>query len=125
MIKCMDNQVVPAELEDLISRSCPGVAEVSVVGMPHPEYGEVAAAFVILHEAYKGKVSGEDIKKIVSGEFLVQQSLVYIVHGNPLVHCLYSHVINTNALNGKKVARRLCWHCLGALKFLTSPLSSP
>ncbi|XP_077486376.1 putative 4-coumarate--CoA ligase 2 [Amblyomma americanum] len=76
MIKCMDNQVVPAELEDLISRSCPGVAEVSVVGMPHPEYGEVAAAFVILHEAYKGKVSGEDIKKIVSDNLAKHKHLL-------------------------------------------------
>lgn len=66
MIKCMDNQVVPAELENLILDKCPAVAEVSVLGLPHPEYGEVAAAFVVLHDYHKGKVTEEDIKKIVS-----------------------------------------------------------
>lgn len=66
MIKCMDNQVVPAELENLILSMCPAVAEVSVIGIPHPEYGEVAAAYVVLHEHQRGKVTENDIAKIVA-----------------------------------------------------------
>ncbi|KAH7936847.1 hypothetical protein HPB49_005713 [Dermacentor silvarum] len=76
MIKCMDNQVVPAELENLILDKCPAVAEVSVLGLPHPEYGEVAAAFVVLHDYHKDKVTEEDIKKIVSGQFEAALQLV-------------------------------------------------
>ncbi|KAH8020381.1 hypothetical protein HPB51_001014 [Rhipicephalus microplus] len=68
MIKCMDNQVVPAELEDLIMSKCPAIAEVCVLGLPHPEYGEAAAAFVIPHERHKGEVTEDDIKKVVAGK---------------------------------------------------------
>ncbi|XP_077560392.1 putative 4-coumarate--CoA ligase 1 [Haemaphysalis longicornis] len=54
MIKCMDNQVVPAELEELLLfKHGDEVAEVSVVGLPHAEYGEAPAAAVVLTE--KGK----------------------------------------------------------------------
>ncbi|XP_075550982.1 putative 4-coumarate--CoA ligase 3 [Dermacentor variabilis] len=75
LIKCMDNQVVPAELENLILSQCPAVAEVSVLGLPHSEYGEVAAAFVILHENQKGKVTEDDIKKIVSDNLAKHKQL--------------------------------------------------
>ncbi|KAH9359693.1 hypothetical protein HPB48_021264 [Haemaphysalis longicornis] len=68
MIKCMDNQVVPSEIELLVSSLCPGVQEICVVGLPHPEYGEVATAFVILKKDYVGKVTADDIKNIVAGE---------------------------------------------------------
>ncbi|XP_077501216.1 uncharacterized protein LOC144112008 [Amblyomma americanum] len=46
LIKCMDQQVAPAELEELLS-SDPEVRQVVVVGVPHPEYGEAARAFVV------------------------------------------------------------------------------
>ncbi|EEC10909.1 AMP dependent CoA ligase, putative, partial [Ixodes scapularis] len=47
MIKCLDNQVVPAELEELLLAYHGGIAEVSVVGLPDPVYGEAPAAFVV------------------------------------------------------------------------------
>ncbi|KAL1424323.1 hypothetical protein MTO96_020315 [Rhipicephalus appendiculatus] len=51
MIKCMDNQVVPAELEDLLLRHyAEEIEEVSVVGVPHPDFGEAPAAAIILTE---------------------------------------------------------------------------
>ncbi|XP_037570211.1 uncharacterized protein LOC119450780 [Dermacentor silvarum] len=54
MIKCMDNQVVPAELEDLLLREHgKEIAEVSVVGLPHSEYGETPAAAIVLTEEGK------------------------------------------------------------------------
>ncbi|CAN7938028.1 unnamed protein product [Ixodes hexagonus] len=68
MIKCMDNQVVPAELEDIILRNQAGVADVAVVGLPHPEYGEAAAAFVLPKDV-SGKppdVSAEDVKRLIT-----------------------------------------------------------
>ncbi|XP_049522191.1 luciferin 4-monooxygenase-like [Dermacentor silvarum] len=54
MIKCMDDQVVPAELEDLLLREYVAeIAEVSVVGLPHSEYGEAPAAAIVLTEEGK------------------------------------------------------------------------
>ncbi|MCL4126105.1 UNVERIFIED_CONTAM: hypothetical protein GTU68_061632 [Idotea baltica] len=46
LIKVKGLQVSPSELEEAIQKH-PGVADVGVVGVPHPRYGEVPAAFVI------------------------------------------------------------------------------
>ncbi|CAN7938030.1 unnamed protein product, partial [Ixodes hexagonus] len=69
MIKCKDNQVAPAELEELLLARQDGIAEVSVVGLPHAELGQVPAAFVVLKETHKdpGKVTEKDIKDIIAG----------------------------------------------------------
>ncbi|XP_077506546.1 uncharacterized protein LOC144115864 isoform X1 [Amblyomma americanum] len=49
MIKCMDNQVVPAELEDIILREHNrDVFDVCVVGLVNPKYGEAPAAAVVV-----------------------------------------------------------------------------
>uniref|UniRef100_V5HBP3 Putative acyl-coa synthetase n=2 Tax=Ixodes ricinus TaxID=34613 RepID=V5HBP3_IXORI len=53
MIKCMDQQVAPAELEDLLLKH-EDVREVAVTGVPHPEYGEAARAFVVLSNGHSG-----------------------------------------------------------------------
>lgn len=50
LIKCMDQQVGPAELEELLVTH-PDVKEAVVVGVPHKEFGEAARAFVVLREA--------------------------------------------------------------------------
>lgn len=49
LIKCMDQQVAPAELEDLLVQH-DAVKEVVVTGVPHHEYGEAARAFVVLFQ---------------------------------------------------------------------------
>ncbi|XP_077490868.1 luciferin 4-monooxygenase-like isoform X3 [Amblyomma americanum] len=49
IIKCMDQQVAPAELETLLL-SHPDVREVVVAGVPHPKFGEAARAFVVLRD---------------------------------------------------------------------------
>ncbi|KAM7290031.1 4-coumarate--CoA ligase-like 7 [Ixodes scapularis] len=49
LIKCMDQQVAPAELEDLLMTH-PLVVQVAVAGVPHNPYGEAARAFVVLSE---------------------------------------------------------------------------
>ncbi|XP_050035575.1 uncharacterized protein [Dermacentor andersoni] len=47
MIKCMDNQVVPAELEELLLREHSGdIIDVCIVGVPNQDYGEAPAAAV-------------------------------------------------------------------------------
>lgn len=46
LIKCMDQQVAPAELEDVLAADA-AVRHVVVAGVPHPEYGEAARAFVV------------------------------------------------------------------------------
>ncbi|KAG0421910.1 hypothetical protein HPB47_002232, partial [Ixodes persulcatus] len=69
MIKCMDNQVVPAELEGLLMASHEGIDDVAVIGLPHPVYGEAPAAVVVLNEQSKveGHVTAEDIRNIIAG----------------------------------------------------------
>ncbi|XP_075533582.1 luciferin 4-monooxygenase-like [Dermacentor variabilis] len=47
VIKCMDQQVSPAELEALLL-SHPDVKEAVVAGVPHPKFGEAARAFIVL-----------------------------------------------------------------------------
>ncbi|KAH7953402.1 hypothetical protein HPB49_007822 [Dermacentor silvarum] len=48
MIKCMDNQVVPAALEEiLLAEHYRVVQDVCVVGIPSPKYGEAPAAAVV------------------------------------------------------------------------------
>ncbi|KAL1424582.1 hypothetical protein MTO96_019988 [Rhipicephalus appendiculatus] len=53
LIKCMDQQVAPAELETLLL-SHPDVREVVVAGVPHSEHGEAARAFVVLRKGCQG-----------------------------------------------------------------------
>ncbi|KAL3188911.1 hypothetical protein MRX96_003063 [Rhipicephalus microplus] len=48
MIKCMENQVAPAELEELLLQEHSlHIAEVAVVGLPDTRYGEVPAAAIV------------------------------------------------------------------------------
>lgn len=48
MIKCMDNQVVPASLEEILLKAhYHEVLDVCVVGIPNPKFGEAPAAVVV------------------------------------------------------------------------------
>ncbi|KAH7953316.1 hypothetical protein HPB49_007031 [Dermacentor silvarum] len=82
MIKCMGNQVVPAELEELLLRQhADEIAEVSVVGLPHSDYGEAAAAAIVLTE--KGRMQdlptlAERIKVTVASKLFLQTNDGYI-----------------------------------------------
>ncbi|KAH9372448.1 hypothetical protein HPB48_012866 [Haemaphysalis longicornis] len=49
LIKCMDQQVAPAEIEDILAGD-PAVKHVIVVGVPHPVFREAARAFVVLKQ---------------------------------------------------------------------------
>lgn len=67
MIKCMGNQVVPGEIEELLLRKHGDeIAQVSVVGLPHEEYGETAAAAVVLSD--KGRqLDRSDLAERIEG----------------------------------------------------------
>uniref|UniRef100_A0A147BFU3 Putative acyl-coa synthetase n=2 Tax=Ixodes ricinus TaxID=34613 RepID=A0A147BFU3_IXORI len=82
MIRCMDNQVVPGEIEDLLMKHHDGIREVAVVGLPHQEYGEVAAAFVVLKNSHneRKKEIEEELKSIVAGSCAVHKHLYGGVH---------------------------------------------
>lgn len=69
MIKCLDNQVAPAEVEEILM-AVPGVAEVAVVGVPHYLYGEAPTAFVILQDTHKepGVLTQGQLSKAVSDQ---------------------------------------------------------
>ncbi|KAL3214535.1 hypothetical protein MRX96_051458, partial [Rhipicephalus microplus] len=86
MIKCMDNQVAPSELEELLLRMHPTqIAEVSVVGLKHSEYGEAPAAAIVLTEEGKKQdiiAFVNDVKATVANNLALHKRLyggVYIV----------------------------------------------
>ncbi|XP_065306629.1 uncharacterized protein [Dermacentor albipictus] len=79
MIKCLDCTVIPTELEELLLRQyASDIAEVSVVGLPHPEYGEAPAAAVVLTDEGHMKDSellAEKIKATIAGSYALHKHL--------------------------------------------------
>ncbi|XP_075543619.1 putative 4-coumarate--CoA ligase 3 [Dermacentor variabilis] len=79
LIKCMDNQVVPGELEELLLREhSADIAELSIVGLPHFEYVEAAAAAVVLSQDGRKKhpeLLAKDIKATVENHLAVYKHL--------------------------------------------------
>jgi acyl-CoA synthetase (AMP-forming)/AMP-acid ligase II len=58
VIKCKGFQVPPAEIENVLV-SHPDIKDAAVIGEPHPEYGEVPIAYVVLQD--KAALSQEAI----------------------------------------------------------------
>ncbi|KAL1473952.1 hypothetical protein MTO96_021716, partial [Rhipicephalus appendiculatus] len=52
VIKCLDTKVEPFEVEQCVLELC-CVAEVAVLGVPHPVLGEAPAAIVVLRQGWK------------------------------------------------------------------------
>ncbi|XP_049517474.1 LOW QUALITY PROTEIN: uncharacterized protein LOC119441677 [Dermacentor silvarum] len=80
MIKCMDTQVVPAELEELLyEEHSEYISEVVVVGLPHPEYGQAPAAVVVLKQPSTNEHQAHDIaqkiKATISDNLAVNKRL--------------------------------------------------
>ncbi|KAK8783573.1 hypothetical protein V5799_010062 [Amblyomma americanum] len=70
LIKCMDQQVPPAELEGLLLQH-EAVLDVAVVGVPHDDYGEAARAFVVLREGHEPSQALKDaLFNLVAGMYL-------------------------------------------------------
>nr|XP_054919978.1 uncharacterized protein LOC126516939 [Dermacentor andersoni] len=72
LIKCMDQQVAPAELEELLAAD-PDVLQVIVVGVPHPQYGEAPRAFVVSRHRLPGpdeeEREADRLKELVAANF--------------------------------------------------------
>ncbi|KAH6946717.1 hypothetical protein HPB50_014757 [Hyalomma asiaticum] len=67
LIKCMDQQVAPAELEAILL-SHPHVKEAVVAGVPHPDFGEAARAFIVLRNGQCGdRTARKRLQTFVSG----------------------------------------------------------
>nr|XP_050033710.1 uncharacterized protein LOC126530481 [Dermacentor andersoni] len=80
MIKCMDNQVVPGELEELLfEEHLECISEVVVVGLPHPKYGQAPAAVVVLKQPSISEHQAHDIaqkiKATISDNLAVHKRL--------------------------------------------------
>lgn len=75
MIKCMDNQVAPCELEEHLLKEHEGIEDLAVVGIPHPQYGEAPAAVISLKKEFKapGVVTEDHIKRIISSEYMIRR----------------------------------------------------
>ncbi|XP_037562901.1 uncharacterized protein LOC119442195 isoform X2 [Dermacentor silvarum] len=76
LIKCMDSQLAPSELEEILLTH-DAVAEVAVVGVPSAKYGEAPAACVVLNASYDephNKIE-EELKKLVAGQTAVYKYL--------------------------------------------------
>ncbi|KAL1431924.1 hypothetical protein MTO96_014009 [Rhipicephalus appendiculatus] len=58
LIKCMELQIEPAEIERLLLQE-PDVLEALVVGVPHQRFGEAARAFVVLRN---GRPPARDVE---------------------------------------------------------------
>ncbi|NJD61130.1 MAG: long-chain fatty acid--CoA ligase [Deltaproteobacteria bacterium] len=58
LIKCKGFQVAPAEIEHILVGH-PGIRDAAVIGQPHPEFGEVPVAFVVLKEG--ARLSPEEV----------------------------------------------------------------
>ena len=71
MIKVKGYQVSPTELEAEI-RLAPGVADVAVIGVPHPQAGEVPRAFIVPSSA---DVSAESVQEFLSGRLAKYKQL--------------------------------------------------
>lgn len=57
--------IYPKEVEDVL-RTHPAIADVAVIGVPHPEWGETAKAFVVLSAPLE--LLAEDCKRFLSGK---------------------------------------------------------
>ncbi|KAH7978390.1 hypothetical protein HPB49_005440 [Dermacentor silvarum] len=71
LIKCMDQQVPPAEIEEILATDSQ-VQHVVVVGVPHAQYGEAARAFVVLRrrpeEPVEEQREADRLKELVAGQ---------------------------------------------------------
>lgn len=76
LIKCMDTQLAPSELEEILLTH-DAVAEVAVVGVPSAKYGEAPAACVVLNASYAEphEVIEQELKKLVAGQTAVYKYL--------------------------------------------------
>ncbi|XP_040074495.1 4-coumarate--CoA ligase 1-like [Ixodes scapularis] len=76
MIKCMDNVVTPAELEEILI-SHEAVAEAAVVGVPSSQYGEAPTACVVVKDGFDKNLESlaTELKELIAGQVAVFKQL--------------------------------------------------
>ena len=57
----------PVQIENVLTAS-PAIREAAVVSVPDAQYGEVVGAWIVLEEGHHGKITKEDVRKIVNTE---------------------------------------------------------
>ncbi|XP_040069826.1 4-coumarate--CoA ligase 1-like [Ixodes scapularis] len=69
MIKCMDNVVTPAELEEILNTH-EAVAEAVVVGVPSSKYGEAPTACVVVKDGFETNLESlaTELKELIAGQ---------------------------------------------------------
>lgn len=67
MIKYKGYAIFPAEVEDLLHRH-PGILGAAVIGVPHPEFGEVVKAFIVADANRPEPLTAEEIQTWASDQ---------------------------------------------------------
>ncbi len=93
VIKCKGFQVPPAEIESILV-SHPDVQDAAVIGEPHPEYGEVPVAYVVLRD-----------KASLSPEAIIEYAAQGLAKYKRLAKVVFTETIPRSASG--KVLRRL------------------
>ncbi|KAM7307600.1 4-coumarate--CoA ligase-like 2 [Ixodes scapularis] len=73
---CMGRQVAQSEIEAVLL-SHEGVEEAAVIDVPHPEYSDVAKAFVVLKPSYRepGRIRTQELQQFVVDRLAVHKHL--------------------------------------------------
>ncbi|KAM7301451.1 4-coumarate--CoA ligase 1 [Ixodes scapularis] len=76
MIKCMDNVVTPAELEEILI-SHEAIAEAAVVGVPSSKYVEAPTACVVVKDGFDKNLESlaTELKELIAGQVAVFKQL--------------------------------------------------
>lgn len=93
VIKCKGFQVPPAEIENILV-SHPDIKDAAVIGEPHPEYGEVPIAYVVLQD-----------KASLSQEAIIEYAAKGLAKYKRLAKVVFTETIPRSASG--KVLRRL------------------
>lgn len=72
------------EIENVV-RQHPGVAEVAVTGIPHPEDGELPVACVVKQKGCN--VTAKDIENMVEGKNLIKK--IFLLRYDYIHICMY------------------------------------
>ncbi|KAM7293714.1 4-coumarate--CoA ligase 1 [Ixodes scapularis] len=94
--RCMGIQVAPSSIESVLLNH-EGIAEAAVIGVPHPQYEEVAMAFVVLTESC-GKITEAMLQNFVAGQL---GKYMHLHGGVKFVHRL------PRDTNGKVIRKKL------------------
>ncbi|KAM7301437.1 4-coumarate--CoA ligase 1 [Ixodes scapularis] len=76
MIKCMDNIVTPAELEEILI-SHEAIADAAVVGVPNSKYVEAPTACVVVKDGFDKNLESlaTELKELIAGQVAVFKQL--------------------------------------------------